>query len=155
MQRFALLLALAAGVTVAFVGDAAGLLYAGGPPADAASAPYNAYSSCIRCHADFFLNSGDGGLAIDGLPATVTPGATYPLTVTLHDPGQSRWGFELTVTDAAGQPLGALSNPGPGAQLQSSGGRTFANHGSGGTRAGTHDGVPPLPSHRAASLGRR
>lgn len=64
--------------------------YAGNPPFD---------SNCTSCHFSFDVNSGDGGVAILGLPAEYTPGETYPLTVQLSDPGQVRWGFELTVLD--------------------------------------------------------
>jgi len=64
-------------------------------------------SSCIECHSSA-LNSGDGDLRLLNPPASVVPGQTYDLTVELLDPGQSRWGFELTVLDEADNPGGQL-----------------------------------------------
>jgi len=72
--------------------------YAFGPPDGRAGDPPNA-STCVECHSSFQLNSGDGDLRLLNAPAAVTPGATYDLMVELLDPGQSRWGFELTVVD--------------------------------------------------------
>ncbi len=37
-----------------------------------------------------------GDLRIDGAPRGYQPRVTYPITVTISQPGQSRWGFELT-----------------------------------------------------------
>ena len=72
--------------------------YSSGPPDSyAGNPPFE--SNCTSCHFSFEVNSGDGGLAILGLPTVYTPGATYPLMVQLSDPGQVRWGFELTVLD--------------------------------------------------------
>lgn len=91
--RGALALALLAAPTLASAssfGPADG--FAGNPPF---------YSDCTTCHFSFEVNSGDGVLALQGLPAEYEPGATYSLQVDLADPGQVRWGFELTVLDDA------------------------------------------------------
>ncbi|MEZ4649230.1 MAG: choice-of-anchor V domain-containing protein [Candidatus Eisenbacteria bacterium] len=74
--------------------------YSSGPP-DGVSGnpPFNA--NCTECHFSFDVNSGDGSLELLGLPAEYVPGQVYPLTVQLSDPGQVRWGFELTVLDDA------------------------------------------------------
>lgn len=61
--------------------------YAGNPPA---------YNSCVNCHPGT-VNSGDGSMTILNLPTSYQPGQTYGLTLRLQDPGQSRWGFQLTV----------------------------------------------------------
>jgi len=62
--------------------------YAGQPPSG---------SSCVSCHSSFPVNSGDGSLQISGLPAAgYVPGTAYNLTITQSDPGQTRWGFEVT-----------------------------------------------------------
>ena len=66
-------------------------------------------SSCIACHASNPINSGDGDLRLLNTPATVVPGQTYDLTVELLHPGQSRWGFELTVLDQADNAAGTLT----------------------------------------------
>jgi hypothetical protein len=76
--------------------------YPGSPPMGYAGDPPN-FSSCVNCHDSFSLNSGDGSLEIAGLPAAgYESGVTYSLAVTLADPGQSRWGFEITVIHQSG-----------------------------------------------------
>ena len=74
--------------------------YAFGPPNGRAGDPPNG-TTCVECHSSFQLNSGNGDLRLLNTPAAVTPGATYDLMVELLDPGQSRWGFELTVLNEA------------------------------------------------------
>ncbi|TKJ40133.1 hypothetical protein CEE37_10380 [candidate division LCP-89 bacterium B3_LCP] len=62
--------------------------YAGNPPY---------YYNCVNCHSNYPLNSGDGYMQLSGLPPQgYEAGTTYPLTVTLADPGLSRWGTQLT-----------------------------------------------------------
>src|SRR5262245_21343460 len=73
--------------------------FSGGPPDGFAGDP-PAMFNCTLCHLDFPVNSGDGSLQLLGLPAAYMPGANYNLTVRLADPGQQRWGFELTAIDA-------------------------------------------------------
>ncbi len=97
--------------------------YSGGPPNGYAGDP-PAMNNCTACHGTFPVNSGDGTLAIVGLPEVYQPGSTYTFQVTLEDPGQSRWGFELTVIDEAGNQAGTLEavdgtvqiSEGPGTQ---------------------------------------
>jgi hypothetical protein len=72
--------------------------YSTGPPNGHAGDPPN-HATCVECHSSFQLNSGNGDLRLLNAPATVTPGQTYDLMVELLDPGQHRWGFELTVLD--------------------------------------------------------
>jgi hypothetical protein len=74
--------------------------YSSGPPDGlAGNPPY--FENCTACHWSHEENTGDGGLEIVGLPEGFSPGQTYTLQVRLHDPGQQRWGFELTVLDDA------------------------------------------------------
>src|SRR6185436_6290161 len=88
---------LAAGLALACVLSASSATaYPGGPPNGFAGNPPS-YNSCVLCHGDFELNSGNGSLELLGLPSAYASGATYDLTVRLRDPGQMRWGFELTV----------------------------------------------------------
>jgi hypothetical protein len=55
--------------------------------------------TCEACHVSL---PGDGTLSLTGAPAGgYDPGATYTLTVILADPGQRRWGFELTALETA------------------------------------------------------
>ena len=58
--------------------------------------------TCATCHSDFALNSGTGSVTIDA-PATVAPGATVPITVSVVNTtppapdGERRQGFQATV----------------------------------------------------------
>ena len=61
------------------------------PPLGATGAPGEI--TCQGCHTS---TGGNGSIAITGVPEHYSPGQTYTLTVTLQDPGQQRWGFELT-----------------------------------------------------------
>ncbi len=67
------------------------------PPRGLAGNPPTS-QTCTNCHSSYPLNSGNGSLDLTGLPfAGYFTGQTYHLTLSLNDPGQSRWGFELTV----------------------------------------------------------
>lgn len=81
--------------------------YDDGPPDGMAGDPPSS-ETCLLCHSDFPLNSGAGQLALLGVPQTFTPGQSYGLTIELDDPAQQRWGFELTVLDAANEAAGTL-----------------------------------------------
>jgi hypothetical protein len=81
--------------------------YSSGPPDDVACNP-PFFDSCVMCHNDFPENSGDGSLSILGVPPSYNPGSTYNITVTIEDPGQERWGFELTTLDTADCQAGVL-----------------------------------------------
>jgi len=52
--------------------------------------------TCNTCH-NGALNDGQATFAFSGVPASYTPGQTYPITVSLARSGASRWGFEATV----------------------------------------------------------
>lgn len=54
--------------------------------------------TCRDCHSDYKLDSGrnlDGYFMISGVPDSYMPGETYPITVTIDQPGLIRWGFQL------------------------------------------------------------
>ncbi len=89
MRYAALVLGLLALASLAFAyPTGAPMGYAGNPPNN---------NSCVNCHSSYPLNSGNGSLQITGLPAAgYETGITYNLTITLTDPGQNRWGFQLT-----------------------------------------------------------
>ena len=61
--------------------------------------------SCHACHFHQDLNAAGGGVTIEGVPATFTPGERYTLTITLTRPGMKRAGFQLTARfkDSGGQ----------------------------------------------------
>ena len=53
--------------------------------------------TCNDCHDDYDLNSGEGYISISGAPAKYEPATSYTLEVTIYHPGQTRFGFEVTV----------------------------------------------------------
>ncbi len=88
-----------ASVLTLFVQNA--FAYSSGPPDGYAGDPPQSHI-CIVCHSSFPPNSGDGTWTISGIPTEYVPGDTYNLTITLKDPGQSRWGFEMTAITTEG-----------------------------------------------------
>jgi len=115
------------------------LSFSTGPPDAHTGAPGE--SNCTACHASFPLNSGNGSLTINA-PATYTSGATINVTVHLQDPGQSRWGFEVTALNAMNQPAGTLvvSDAARTQRTLAASGRQYIKH----TLAGTNQpGVNP------------
>ena len=114
-------------------------LLADGPPDGvAADAPF--FYNCTVCHNTNALDSGDGSLALSGVPVRYTPGATYPLTITVADPGQARWGFELTA-HTAGTAQGSFTITDPvNTQRSNSGFGDYVKHTNAGTYRGTANG---------------
>jgi hypothetical protein len=108
------------------------------------SGPLNGYTgapgepNCTACHTSFPVNSGAGSLAVTGLPGSYAPGETYDLQVHLIDPDASRWGFEFTILDAAGQSAGTLANVSTATQVSTDAlsGKVYAKHTLSGTRNG-------------------
>jgi hypothetical protein len=120
--------------------------FSGGPPDGRTGAPLE--SNCtVSCHSSFVLNSGNGGLSIN-TPSTYLPGDTIDISIALNDPGQQRWGFEVTVLDGNDQPAGELlvtevtrtqKSTVPSGTLI---GREYIKHQSAGTDNGTPDVAP-------------
>ena len=122
------------------------------PPLGLTGAPPSE-GDCTDCHGDFPLNSGNGAMAISA-PASYTAGTTYLITVTLQDPGQVRWGFELTALTAANSMAGTLVSASLADTVRTSGGRMYASHttsrGVDGTYAGTANGPVSWTFHWTA-----
>ena len=91
------------------------------------------------CHNSFALNSGPGSVSIGGLPATWTPGQTYPLTVTVT--GGVRYGFQFSaVNNATTAQAGTLLAASPNdarVQIITGGGIQYAEHNSFPNTSGT------------------
>ncbi len=114
----------------------------GGPPNGLTGNPPS-FLNCTWCHDYYPVNSGAGTVDLTGFPAGgFIPNAMYTLTLTIDDPGQMRWGFELTsqFDDGAG------GNPQAGTitvtqsdytQTATSSGLTFLKHTGDGTFPGT------------------
>jgi len=113
---------------------ALGRAYSAAPPFGNTGAPGE--TTCRACHASFPLNSGNGGFVIEG-PTEFLAGQPHAVTVRLQDPGQARWGFQLTT-----QGVGTISLLEPArTQIQTTGGGTqYLAHTSAGTEAGTPNG---------------
>jgi len=62
--------------------------------------------SCHLCHLDNPINAPGGSLGLDGVPASFTPGRTYPITITINRDGLRRGGFEIAARFAAGRQKG-------------------------------------------------
>ena len=95
---------------------------------------------CVECHG---AAVGDGSVTILGLPANYAPNTTYTVTVRVEDPGQQRWGFELTALNAALQGSGSFTvTDAVNTQVSAfaAPARSYMKHTSTGTRLGTADG---------------
>jgi hypothetical protein len=55
--------------------------------------------NCSVCHAGQPLDEPAGRLTLGGLPARITPGKTYALTLELARPGLKAAGFQLAIRD--------------------------------------------------------
>jgi hypothetical protein len=113
---------------------AASWAYSAAPPLGHTGAPGE--QTCRACHATFPLNSGNGSFVIEG-PAEFLAGQPHTFTVRLQDPGQSRWGFQLTTR---GVGTITLMEPARTQVVTSGGGIQYVYHTSAGTEAGLPDG---------------
>jgi hypothetical protein len=95
-------------VFMVMTGIAGGMFYGKGPPPAATNAPGEIACQASRCHVQYPLNSGPGVLEVTGIPKHYQPGKRYPLTISLAQKGQQRWGFQLTALDSAHQPAGEV-----------------------------------------------
>src|SRR6266567_4224993 len=68
-----------------------------GPAPRVTGAPGDNARACTQCHSSFAINSGTGSVKIllQSGPVYI-PGVKQRVTVQVADPGQRRWGFELT-----------------------------------------------------------
>jgi hypothetical protein len=80
-----------------------------GPPPSQTSAPDE--GNCTACHSDFPVNSGDGNVLIEGVPAVYTPGQEIAITVTVNQSDGVIFGFQLTAVDELGQAAGTFTLP--------------------------------------------
>lgn len=111
----------------------------GGPGAGYSGAPGD--SLCIACHGGP-ENTGGGSVAISfGGATSYTPGQIMHVSVTISDPAQKRWGFEVSprlVSDVRNMGAGTLAPTDANTQLTTpSGTIQWIEHTSAGTRNGT------------------
>ncbi|MBZ5494969.1 MAG: DUF5777 family beta-barrel protein [Acidobacteriia bacterium] len=100
--------------------------------------------TCHQCHSSYRLDEGrtiGGVFEIRGVPKTYERGQVYPITVIVGQPGQSRWGFELSVRHTrSGNQAGQLASVDSTTQVKEEAGVQYIEHTSTGTREGTADG---------------
>ncbi|MBK8721884.1 MAG: T9SS type A sorting domain-containing protein [Saprospiraceae bacterium] len=96
------------------------------PPAGYTGAPSE--GTCESCHSPGSLT---GSVQITGLPTTVTPNSSYPITITLTKSGSgSKGGFEITSLFSASNASAGTWTVGSGQSQTSSGGRTYVRQSS-------------------------
>jgi hypothetical protein len=96
-----------------------------------------------NCHNTYPLNSGDGYVTVNNLPAAYEPSTTYSLEVELADADQTRWGFQLTILTNGNQQAGTITvTDAVNTWLKNNAGNNpdYLNHSNTGTYAGTLDG---------------
>ncbi|MCH8269452.1 MAG: hypothetical protein IH846_18290, partial [Acidobacteria bacterium] len=98
--------------------------------------------SQAACPLGIALDSGPGSVAIT-VPGTYNSDETFSVTVTVSDPDQQRWGFELSARTLNGQQAGNLipGTDGRSQLLSSSNGIQYIGHTVLGVRPGTTGGV--------------
>ena len=93
------------------------------------------------CHVGTDVNGGPGGVTISA-PQSYTSGGTFPIIVTVSDPNQRRWGFELSARTQNGLQAGTLLPGSDGfTQVIAQGGIQYIEHTLAGTRNGTTGGA--------------
>lgn len=142
-----------------------------GPPQRVTAAPGDNARACTQCHAGTALNAGPGSVGISLQSGSVyIPGVKQRITVLVSDPGQQRWGFELSArldSDPQGSQAGNLLSIDNFTQVicedASAGpcpsGAAFIQHTTAGTRAGTKNGasfqfdwIPPATNSGTITL---
>lgn len=88
------------------VPSAHAVYYGKGAKPASTNAPGETACQAAKCHAQHPLNSGAGILALTGVPGRYIPGTRYPLTISLAQEGQKRWGFQITALDSTNHAAG-------------------------------------------------
>ncbi len=113
--------------------------FSSGPPDGKTGAPGEGL--CSDCHSN--SSDGDGSLSLSGVPTEYAFDQTYMLTVTIEDPDQQRWGFEITASDPSNNAAGEFTiTDAVNTQLSdnASPSKDYVKHTSDGTMLGVEDG---------------
>ncbi len=100
-----------------------------GPTNAYTGSPLNNSSTCTNCHTGT-ANSGNGVLALNGLPAEYVPGQTYTLEVVLTNDNSTKYGFQIVALDGSNAEIGTLSESSSDIQVQNFASRTHLGHSS-------------------------
>jgi hypothetical protein len=118
------------------------LAFSGGPPPGFTGAPGE--GNCTECHDSFgeVTNRGGGALTITH-PPRYEAGQRLKITVELGQPGQMRWGFQLTALTATNEPVGEfiITDANRTQVIAGEDARMYVEHGADGTFPGTKDGA--------------
>lgn len=79
-----------------------------GSPAMAAGAMGDRTCAASKCHASYDLNSGKAEILIEGLPKIYKANEVYDITMSVTQKGAKKWGFEATVANEEGEPVGKI-----------------------------------------------
>ncbi len=105
--------------------------------------------TCVLCHNSFPVNEGrvhGGVFHFEGVPRTYQSGVSYPLTIVIGQPGQSRWGFEASVRlFASGHQAGRLVPADDMSQVKEADAIQYLEHTLAGTRKDSMNG--PVEFH--------
>jgi Reeler domain len=77
-------------------------------------------NTCTGCHNSFAINSGGGGVVVNGLPSgSYTAGQSYPVSVTISHgaSNRTRWGFALAARNSFGETVGTFTSTNANAAL--------------------------------------
>lgn len=102
--------------------------HSGGPQTGKTGAPGE--SLCTQCHSPGNPQGLNGTVSISGLPATITGGNTYPITITVTNPNMLSQGagFQMTALNQFNQAAGNFTGPSSGSRVHSGGGRQYHDH---------------------------
>ncbi len=68
-------------------------------------------NNCTSCHISYPVNSGDGSIRIEGVPANYSPGQQIAVTVVLDHQDATNYGFQFTAIDNTGKEVGTFGLP--------------------------------------------
>jgi hypothetical protein len=83
---------------------------------------------CTQCHSG--NPNFNGGITIDGVPATIMTGETYQITVTVENPNglASRAGFQILALNASNTNAGAMANASTSSSIKTVGTKKYFGH---------------------------
>ncbi|MBL7827118.1 MAG: hypothetical protein JNJ57_10835, partial [Saprospiraceae bacterium] len=110
----------------------------GNPPTGRTGAPFDGHCSDSGCHDDANPNGFDGTVSIEGLPGSIEPSTTYPLTITMTPTAGTPilGGFQLVVVDNINGNCGNLTAGNAQSGTEFFGGREYLEHRGGKTFGG-------------------
>lgn len=81
-----------------------------GSKASYCGAPKDSYQTCFSCHSDGPAPSKINNVITSDIPVNgYTPGAVYTITATFVRPGHTKFGYEISPQDSAGNTIGTLA----------------------------------------------